>query len=296
MKNREAIYASIDTIEEKIDTHISVAELAKLYGFSSYYYSRLFKGITGVSPKQYIHGRKLSLSATDLLEQDVNIIDIAFKYGFGSHEVYTRAFQKMFGVLPSEVRRQGSYPSECFMNKLTPERIEGHHHLVNTKPTFVSREEIKLVGIPLYHDIHLKNDLSEPWSHLMHSLETIKHKLSPCRFYQMQFWFEDQEGESMYFFIAVEVSHFENTPLQFTEKVIPKQDYLMFQHKGFANKVGYTYRYIYEDYLPNTAYQLPHMFNFEYYGKQHLGPYNRDSISEIYIPVSTGSDKINQTF
>ncbi len=289
MKNRDIIYTSIDIIEEKIEAHISVAELAKHCGFSSYYYSRLFKGITGISPKRYIDSRKLSLSALDLIEKDLNILDIALKYGFSSHEVYTRAFQKMFGLLPSEVRRHKTYPLEHAVKKLTPERIEGLYHLVNTTPKLVHKEEIKLVGIVFYHDIHLKNDLSDPWSHLMRSLDAINHKVTPSRFYQMQFWFEDQEGDSMYFFIAVEVSAFDKTPLQFTEKTIPSHEYLVFQHKGLANQVGHTYRYIYESYLPDTDYQLPYLFNFEYYGKDHLGPYNADSISEIYIPISMDS-------
>lgn len=42
--------------------------------------------------------------------------------------------------------------------------------------------------------------------------------------------------------------------------------------------------------LPESYYQvqfwLPHLFNFEYYGREYKGPFDEDSISEIYIPVS----------
>lgn len=288
MNNREMIFASISTIEETVENNILIPELANQYGFSSYYYSRLFKGITGFSPKSYIQGRKLTLSASDLVLQEMKIIDIAFKYGFGSHEVYTRAFQKMFGLTPSEVRKTKKYPLDRCIKKLTPARIQQIDHLVKSTPELVIKDEIKLVGISFYYDLHLNNDLSEPWGHLMSHLSVIKHRVEPERFYQLQYWFPKQNNERIYFYIAVEVNHFEDIPIQLTEKVIPKHQYLKFQHRGLANQVGYTYQYIYNEYLPETNYHLPHLFNFEYYGEQHLGPCNADSISDIYIPVSLG--------
>ena len=79
--------------------------------------------------------------------------------------------------------------------------------------------------------------------------------------------------------------------IQFTAKILPKQTYLRFFHHGLANKVGYTYKYIYETWLPDTEYKLPHLYNFEYYGDGHKGPYNEDSVSEIYIPVKIEQKK-----
>ncbi len=56
-------------------------------------------------------------------------------------------------------------------------------------------------------------------------------------------------------------------------------------HKGLACNVGLTYRYIYETWLPQSDYKLPLAYNFEYYGKNHFGPDNEESESEIYIPI-----------
>lgn len=285
MNNQDLIFESINNIENNIEKNVLISDLAYQYGFSLFYYSRLFKGITGISPKSYIQGRKLTRSTSDLISNEMKIIDIAFKYGFGSHEAYTRAFHKTFGVTPSEVRKNKSYPLDHGIEKLTPERIQQMNHLVKLAPELITRGEIKLVGVPFYYDIHLKNDLSEPWGHLMSHLDLIKNKIEPNKFYQLQYWFPEQDNESIYFYIGVEVNHFENIPIQLTEKIIPKHHYLKFQHKGLSNQVGYTYQHIYNEYLPKTNYHLPHLFNFEYYGHQYLGPYNADSISDIYIPI-----------
>lgn len=289
MTNRELIYESINKIEEIIEDSILIPDLAKSFGFSPYYYSKIFKAITGISPKSYIHGRKLMLSALDLVQGDLKVIDIAYKYGFASHEVYTRAFKKTFNLSPLQVKKNKKIPTALGMKKLTPERIRQMNHLLNTAPELISKDAIKLVGLSFYYDLQEKNDLSNSWSHLMTSLEKVKHKIEPHRFYQMQYWFPDQDSEMPYFYIAVEVKAFEDIPIQLTAKLIPKQQYLKFYHRGLANQVGYTYQYIYNDYLPDTRYQLPHCYNFEYYGEQHLGPYDENSISEIYIPVLQSS-------
>lgn len=293
MKNKELIFESIKIIENNIEEPIFISDLADKIGFSTYYFSNLFKGITGISPKSYILGRKLTLSASDLIQSDVKIIDIAFKYGFGSHEAYTRAFQRIFGLTPFTVRKNRCYPKNRIVKVLTLQNIQQKDHIVNMIPEIVMKDEIKLVGISFFYDINIRNDLTEQWEHLMNNLKFIKNRKKAERFYQLQYWFPKQEHESIYFFIATEVNYFEDIPIQLTQKVIPKQKYLRFQHEGVSNKVGYTYKYIYNEYLPETDYKLKHLFNFEFFGEKYLGPYNENSISEIYIPISVDKNSLN---
>jgi AraC family transcriptional regulator len=89
----------------------------------------------------------------------------------------------------------------------------------------------------------------------------------------------------MFFFLGTEVTEASALNSLFVLKLIPKGRYLRFIHRGFANQVGYTYKYIYTQFLPDTKYKLTKPFNFEYYGPKCLGPYNEQSESEIYIPV-----------
>ena len=77
----------------------------------------------------------------------------------------------------------------------------------------------------------------------------------------------------------------EKIPVHFTAKIIPRQKYLRFFHRGLSARVGETYRYIYEKWLPQSEYRLPYQYNFEFYGELYKGPCTEDSISEIYIPV-----------
>ncbi|MEN1760347.1 AraC family transcriptional regulator [Anoxynatronum sibiricum] len=290
MNNRELILQSIQIIETNLRSKISVLDISKDLGFSFYYYSRLFKSITGHSPKSYILARKITESARELMATDKRIIDIALDYGFGSAEAYTRAFFKMMRQNPSDMRREGIADRRLLLQPITERTLKKNEHVLDKEPEIVFLEDIKLVGIPFYYDLSLKNDLSEQWSMLTENLTAIPSLKKPLEFYQMQFWFPDQDTDSLFFYVAVAVSEIDRIPIQLTAKIIPAQTYYKFRHKGLANQVGHTYRYIYEEWLPATDRKLPGHFNFEYCGKENLGPYNENSISEIYIPAQNISN------
>jgi AraC-like DNA-binding protein len=55
--------------------------------------------MTGVSPFDYIRARRLSKAAAEL-QDGAKVIDVAFDFVFGSHEGFTRAFSKQFGIAP----------------------------------------------------------------------------------------------------------------------------------------------------------------------------------------------------
>ncbi|AOY77844.1 AraC family transcriptional regulator [Clostridium formicaceticum] len=285
MNNRELILLSIQIIENNLRSKISVIDISKELGFSFYYYCRLFKSITGYSPKSYILARKITESIAELIETDIRIIDLALEFGFGSSEAYTRAFYKIINKNPSEIRRKGTINRQLLLQPITDNELKKFEHALDKEPEVVSLDEIKLVGIPFYYDLSIGNDLTEQWSLLTQNLSVIPNVKKPLEFYQLQFWFPDQDNDNIYFYVAVAVDKLELIPIQLTAKTIPAQTYFKFRHKGLANQVGHTYRYIYEEWLPATDYKLPGHFNFEYYGDEHLGPYNENSISEIYIPI-----------
>ncbi|TYQ12716.1 UNVERIFIED_CONTAM: AraC family transcriptional regulator [Acetivibrio alkalicellulosi] len=285
MNNRKLILLSIQIIENNIRSKISVLDLSKELGFSFYYYCRLFKSITGYSPKSYILARKITESISKLIETDIRIIDLAIEFGFGSSEAYTRAFYKIVNKNPSEVRKEGTINRQFLLQPITDNRLKKNEHSLDKEPEIVYLGEIKLVGIPFYYDLSMGNDLTEHWSLLTQNISVIPNVKKPFKFYQLQFWFPDQDNDSIYFYVAIEVDELEFIPIQLTAKTIPNQTYLKFRHKGLANQVGHTYQYIYEEWLPASDYKLPGHFNFEYYGAEYLGPYNENSVSEIYIPI-----------
>ncbi len=96
------IQKSIDYIETNLHSDIGVADVANAVCYSQFYFSRQFSLGTHISVYDYILKRRLSEAYKTLFADAPRILDLALRYGFQSHEVFTRAFRKMFGENPSE--------------------------------------------------------------------------------------------------------------------------------------------------------------------------------------------------
>lgn len=59
-----------------------------------------------MSFRDYLRQRKLAFALKEVRDKQKSFLDIAFDYGFSSHEAFTRAFKRMYGVAPSEYRRE----------------------------------------------------------------------------------------------------------------------------------------------------------------------------------------------
>ncbi len=87
-------------IEEHITEPITLRMLADAAGYSPWHSARIFKALTGKAPFEYIRALRLSRAAVKLRNEGAKIIDVAFDFVFGSHEGFTRAFSKEFGITP----------------------------------------------------------------------------------------------------------------------------------------------------------------------------------------------------
>lgn len=108
MERWEAIYAvqrMQDYIAEHVAEPITLNQLAKAAGYSQWHSERIFKELVGKTPYDYIRALRLSKAAMDLRDGHSKIIDVAFDYVFDSHEGFTKAFSKQFGLSPRDYRR-----------------------------------------------------------------------------------------------------------------------------------------------------------------------------------------------
>lgn len=99
---RDAVLQGIEFIEANLRGEIGVGDVASCVSYSQFYFSREFARHTHCTVYDYILRRKLTEACKELFGEKIKIVDLAFRYGFQSHEVFTRAYKKMFGETPSE--------------------------------------------------------------------------------------------------------------------------------------------------------------------------------------------------
>ena len=105
-KNIQKIVNEIDScIKSRGDEAITLSRLASMLGYSEFYVSRKFREISGMSLRDYLRCRKLAFALKEIRDTNNSILDIAISYGFSSHEAFTRAFKEVYGITPSEYRK-----------------------------------------------------------------------------------------------------------------------------------------------------------------------------------------------
>jgi len=121
MKKPKVLDNSIAFIESRLVDEISVAVIAEQAFFSKTHYQRLFRAIVGEPVMEYVKNRRLHLACREILTSDMNVINIAMKYGYDSHEGFTRAFKAYFGVPPSSYRKRGISSERSVIKMLSNE-------------------------------------------------------------------------------------------------------------------------------------------------------------------------------
>ena len=106
-------------IENNIENEIDIKEIARITKQSTDSINRFFVSMLGITIKEYIRKRRLSLAVYDLQNSDEKITDIAFKYGFNSYDSFCKAFLNQHNVTPTQAKN----PS-CEVNIFPPATFE----------------------------------------------------------------------------------------------------------------------------------------------------------------------------
>ncbi len=101
----EDLLLALDYIEEHLKGELFVQDIADYCCSSLSGLQKTFKYVFHLSINEYILRRRFSCAAKDLLTTNASILDIALNYGYANAESFTRGFQKVWHVKPSEYRK-----------------------------------------------------------------------------------------------------------------------------------------------------------------------------------------------
>lgn len=147
-----------DCIKNQENEALTLNALSHKLGYSECYISRKFKELSGMPFRDYVRYRKLAFALKELRETDKSILDIAFNYGFSSHEAFTRAFKEAFRITPSEYRQKPVpvmlrtiiKPFDCYLSGIGGIQMEKNSEDV----------KIYFVTIPAHKFLYIKNNES----------------------------------------------------------------------------------------------------------------------------------------
>ncbi|MBL4934530.1 AraC family transcriptional regulator [Clostridium sp. YIM B02515] len=118
MDSLKRMNEALGYIEDNLNNDIDLKEIGRIALCSEYHFQRMFSFLSGVTLSEYIRRRRLTLAAFEISKSNIRVIDVAVKYGYRSADSFTRAFQGLHGITPSEARNNGqslkAYPRMTF--------------------------------------------------------------------------------------------------------------------------------------------------------------------------------------
>ena len=290
------IQKAIDYIDENLLEEITAEDLAKIAGFSTDHFYKLFRSYVGVPIMEYVTRRKLQYALYEL-SQGKKIIDIAITYGFETHAGFTKAFKKTFGYPPNFYRIHAplSLPRKVDLRKLRDNRTGG----IILQPKITDRNGFKVVGYgfktTLKNNAHCRDIPA-----FLHSFETEDKEIT---LYETQnppkhgeygiVTSINLENDEFLYILGVEVTNFDNALEEMYTLEVPPATYAVFTTPNvctdnFADSVKGAWKYILEEWFPNSPYEIDDALpDFEFYNEKcHPWEYEKVHMY-IYVPIKS---------
>ncbi|WP_342045060.1 AraC family transcriptional regulator [Bacillus sp. OTU530] len=274
-------------IEENLTNDIDFKEVARLACCSEYHFKRMFSFLAGITMSEYIRRRRLTLAAFELRNHQVKVIDVAVKYTYNSPDSFTRAFQNLHGITPSEARNNGSslkaYPPMTF--QLSIQGGDEMNYRIEEKAAF------RIVGIYKRVPILFKGinpEIASMWKSLDENKIYELKKLSntePMGLLSASANFSEgrmeEKGELDHY---IGVATTKECPNHLTSLEVAASTWAVFEVVGpFPDTLQNVWGRIYSEWFPSSNYEQTK-------GPEILWNENKDITSptfksEIWIPV-----------
>ncbi|MNK55063.1 Transposon Tn10 TetD protein [compost metagenome] len=291
----ERLNSALAYIEDHLAGEIEIKEAARLACCSEYHFTRMFSFLAGIPLSEYIRRRRLTLSAFDLIHSSLKIIDVAVKYGYSSPDSFTRAFQSLHGVKPSEARQHShflkSYPPMTFQIV-----IQGGSEM---NYRIVEKEAFRIVGIMRRVPIQFEGVNPEMVS-MSESLDSetiaaIKElsNVEPIGMLSASTNFSEgrmeERGELDHYIGAATTKE---GPAHLAQLEVRAGTWAVFESVGpFPATLQNIWGRIYSEWFPSSGYELAE--GPEILWNEHKDTSSPTYRSEIWIPV-TARDKGNE--
>lgn len=297
------IQDAVDYIEKHLYEDITIENVATEISFSIPHFYRIFSSLVGETPKSYIRKRRISNSAVMLKESDLKICDVAFESAFDSHEVFSRAFRKMYGVSPKYIRSLENFSLyERFDSIAKKTILESEVITLDTK--IIYKDPFKIIGktVKLNQSEQLENNLIHNFIEtfqkevkLIPDLQSIERLISMYE-YDPHSISEDDEHIDYFYTLGVEFKEDSVIPEGYVVKEIPHSKYAQFIHnhkENTLNGVSFSslsyegkpveniYDYIDGVWILNSGYTLSDNPDFE------VRDTNNGDVTEYYISIQS---------
>ncbi|MFP3887479.1 AraC family transcriptional regulator [Priestia filamentosa] len=283
---------ALQYIEENLTNDVDFREVARRAFCSEYHFKRMFSFLAGITLSEYIRRRRLTLAAFDLKNSNMKVIDVAIKYQYNSPDSFTRAFQNLHGITPSEAKKNGhslkAYPRMTF--ELSIKGGNEMNYRIEEKEAFCIVGIKERVPIIFYgvnpHIAAMWESLNEETINKLKNLSNVE----PLGLLSASMNFSEgrmeEKGELDHY---IGVATTKECPGNLTRLEVPALTWAVFEVVGpFPDTLQDVWGRIYSEWFPSSNYEQ--VEGPEILWNEHKDVTSPTFRSEIWIPVLKNKD------
>lgn len=152
------------------------------------------------------------------------------------------------------------------------------------KVLITRRQPLKVVGIKIRTRL-AENKIEELWAEFIGRMPELDENAVPECTLGICSFIENGQNEDEFDYMAARVVKDESIiPEGMTYRILPAQDIAVFTHEGSLDDLSETYDNIYEEWLPESGYQIDDADEIEWYDSRfQFG--SEKSQMDIHIPI-----------
>ncbi|PES63019.1 AraC family transcriptional regulator [Bacillus cereus] len=287
MDSLKNMNAAMQYIEDNLTHEIDFKKVAKIAFCSEYHFKRMFSFLAGISLSEYIRCRRLTLAAFELKDSDAKVIDVAIKYGYNSPDSFTRAFQNLHGITPSEARST-SRSLKAYSPMTFQLSIQGGNEM---NYRIEEKEPFQIIGIqkrvPIVFN-GVNEEIASMWKSLdPGAIQTLKSlsNIEPTGIISASTNFsEGRMGEKGELDHYIGVATTKTCPEQFKQLEVAASTWAIFEAIGpFPDALQNVWGRIYSEWFPSSNYELAEGPEILWNEQKDISSPNFRS--EIWVPV-----------
>jgi len=101
-----AVERVIVTMQERLGERLTLHDMADVAHLSPYYFTRVFRDMTGIPPAEYLAALRVQEAKRLLLTEGASVTDACFAVGYTGPGTFAARFARLVGVPPGRLRRQ----------------------------------------------------------------------------------------------------------------------------------------------------------------------------------------------
>lgn len=238
----EMINDAIEYIENNLNRAVSLDELAAKYYISHYHFYRIFRSLTSKTLSDYINQRRLTEAAKKIKATKKNIIDIAFDYGYESHEAFSRSFKKFFTVTPIECRKLDFNIPVIEKKEIIERKFKNFHNDIIVDFRIQHLGPVELIGRRIKFNQTVMSDLDK----LVNLVQKfVTDVVKPQKIEHLYNVIKSEIGvnEDFSYFTGCEMKQ-QHIGSDFVALTVPKSDYAVFKYSADMVVI---YKTVFED-------------------------------------------------